>query len=418
MKKYKIVILVCAFTLLGIFIGRVSKTSNVYEKNENNQMKKQVNTISMMLETEAGSGKYEMTTRDSWPTEGYVFNSTLSKCENGGELSWDDTNKKILMSGNISDKCYIYFDVELKTLIDYIRSLYTGTQGENSIYFHDSTLTNGVGDNSYRYAGSSDNVNNYICFGTNESSCPTDNLYRIIGIIDGKIKLIKANYAGSNLLGTDGTYSSGNLYQWSKLSSCSSNVAYADSQGNKLMFLSKNEIAAGLIVSGCNNWNQSSLNTINLNTNFKNSLGTFANIIEPTSFTINNNSYTSDIALISKNDYNFAFSKEYWNISSWTLSSSGDTSYKNNNWVYQEDGNCRWTIEYEEMGSTNTNQIVDLITYDGIYQSISSQQYNGGVIIAESTMTACTIYPTFFISNTVMYKNGSGTASDPIRIEI
>ncbi len=30
----------------------------------------------MMLETEAGSGKYEMTTRDSWPTEGYVFNST------------------------------------------------------------------------------------------------------------------------------------------------------------------------------------------------------------------------------------------------------------------------------------------------------------------------------------------------------
>ncbi len=95
-----------------------------------------------------------------------------------------------------------------------------------------------------------------------------------------------------------------------------------------------------------------------------------------------------------------------------------DTSYKNNNWVYQEDGNCRWTIEYEEDGSTNTNQIVDLITYDSIYQSISSQQYNGSVIIAESTMTACTIYPTFFISNTVMYKNGSGTASDPIRIEI
>ena len=45
----------------------------------------------MMLETEAGSGNYEMSTASSWPTEGYVFNSTLSKCENGGELSWDDT---------------------------------------------------------------------------------------------------------------------------------------------------------------------------------------------------------------------------------------------------------------------------------------------------------------------------------------
>ena len=65
MKKYKIIILVCIFTLLGIFIGRVTNKNNVYKENENNQMKKQVNTISMMLETEAGSGKYEMTTRDS-----------------------------------------------------------------------------------------------------------------------------------------------------------------------------------------------------------------------------------------------------------------------------------------------------------------------------------------------------------------
>ena len=72
MKKYKNVILVCTFALLGIFIGKVTKTSDVYEKKENNQIKKQVNTISMMLETEAGSGKYEITTRDSWLTEGYV----------------------------------------------------------------------------------------------------------------------------------------------------------------------------------------------------------------------------------------------------------------------------------------------------------------------------------------------------------
>lgn len=70
-----------------------------------------------------------------------------------------------------------------------------------------------MGDNSYRYAWASDNVNNYIC------------------------------------LGIDGTYSSGNLYQWSKLSSYPSNVAYADSQGNKLMFLSKNEIAAGQLLA-------------------------------------------------------------------------------------------------------------------------------------------------------------------------
>lgn len=31
-----------------------------------------------------------------------------------------------------------------------------------------------AGDNSYRYAGV--NPNNYVCFGSDEATCPTDNL--------------------------------------------------------------------------------------------------------------------------------------------------------------------------------------------------------------------------------------------------
>ena len=57
---------------------------------DNVEKVKRKDMLSMMLETDAGSGNYELTTRDSWPTEGYIFNSTLSKCENGGKLSWDD----------------------------------------------------------------------------------------------------------------------------------------------------------------------------------------------------------------------------------------------------------------------------------------------------------------------------------------
>ena len=108
-KNIVFVILLVIFTLCGVFIGRQSKVIDVYENNETN-IKKSKNMLSMMLETEAGSGNYEMTTRESWPTEGYIFNTELSKCENGGELSWDDTNKIVLMSGNVSDKCYVYFD--------------------------------------------------------------------------------------------------------------------------------------------------------------------------------------------------------------------------------------------------------------------------------------------------------------------
>ena len=84
-----------------------------------------------------------------------------------------------------------------------------------NIYHHTSSLANGAGDNSYRYAGASDQVNNFVCFGSTTSPCPTDNLYRIIGVfgennhgVTGKqlVKLIKYDYATSNLLGTDGDY--------------------------------------------------------------------------------------------------------------------------------------------------------------------------------------------------------------------
>ena len=70
------------------------------------------NTIGLLLETEVGSGVYKESSSSEYPLDGYKFNSELSKCENGGELSWDDVNKKVVFSGNVSDKCYIYFDKE------------------------------------------------------------------------------------------------------------------------------------------------------------------------------------------------------------------------------------------------------------------------------------------------------------------
>ncbi len=115
-----------AFLVFGIIIGSFSmffynyltNSNDSYENVNNNEVIRYNDTISMMLETEAGSGNYKMTTANGWPTDGYVFNTILSKCENGGELSWDDTNKRVLMSGNVSDKCYVYFDkVVIKPVI-------------------------------------------------------------------------------------------------------------------------------------------------------------------------------------------------------------------------------------------------------------------------------------------------------------
>ena len=87
--------------------------NNKYSENveKRNVINNNMNLVSMMLETEEGSGKYELTTLNSWPTDGYVFNNELSKCENGGNVFWNEELKKVVMKGNISDKCYIYFDL-------------------------------------------------------------------------------------------------------------------------------------------------------------------------------------------------------------------------------------------------------------------------------------------------------------------
>ena len=105
--KFSLFILIL---LIGYSLGKINNMNDVYEEEKIQSPKKNENMLSMMLETEAESGNYEMTTRGSWPSSGYKFNPELSKCENGGELSWDDVNKRVLMSGNTSDKCYVYFD--------------------------------------------------------------------------------------------------------------------------------------------------------------------------------------------------------------------------------------------------------------------------------------------------------------------
>ena len=79
-------------------------------------------------------------------------------------------------------------------LADYIKGLYT-SQGANGLYYHTSSLANSAGDNSYRYAGA--NPNNYVCFGSTASTCPSANLYRIIGVFGNEVKLIKNTSYGN-----------------------------------------------------------------------------------------------------------------------------------------------------------------------------------------------------------------------------
>jgi len=426
MKKIikKIALLLIVFCIgVGVTLLYTNNKYGVYEKEETKQIKKHVDTISMMLETEAKSGNYERTTRESWPTEGYVFNTTLSKCENGGELSWDDEKKVVLMSGNVSDKCYVYFDVYVSprfdeicdetTLACHVAKLYTGTQGENGIYYHDSSLTNGAGDSSYRYSGA--NPNNYVCFGSNESTCLTDNLYRIIGVFGNQVKLIKYDYGTTDELGTDGDYSK-TYKEWGMDSTYKG--TYGD--GERI----------GVYCWNCstqkNTWSESLLNKTNLNTNFINNIGeewankiatttwkvggnTYSNIysktpsvvyqneiVNPvtTNTTDNATEYTAKIGLMYVSDYGFAADPSAWTL---TMGNYNNTTATSTNWMYM--GLYEWTISRRADTSGFAFRVNNVgYVYDGFVSD------------------GFAVRPSFNLESSITYASGSGTQSDPIRI--
>ena len=110
MKKiiFMISLIVCFFLYL-VVINLSNNERDILENSTNDQIIKS-NALTMMYETDVGSGEYQLSTDSEWLGDEYIFNETLSKCENGSTLTWDDENKKVLMQANTSDKCYVYFD--------------------------------------------------------------------------------------------------------------------------------------------------------------------------------------------------------------------------------------------------------------------------------------------------------------------
>ena len=434
MKKHIKLFVVLGILLVGSFSFSLfkgfKKDNMVYKDNKINPLS---SGIAVMFETEAGSSNYEMTTRSEWPTEGYVFNANLSKCENGSELSWDNENKKVLMSGNKSDKCYVYFDVEIPPTIANTCSSGTnlasciktfGNKGSSvsNIYHHDASLTNGAGDNSYRFAGASDQVNNYVCFGSTQSPCPADNLYRIIGVFGDKVKLIKSDYATTALLGADGDYSK--MYtanNWDSSAYKGNNLA--NIAGYTWNYKNNTSINNGY---GSNTWSTSLLNKTNLNKNFITNIGadwaakidmttwkvggnTWANIgtqpaktayqneiVSPvtTNSTDSATEYSAKIGLMYASDYGFAAAPSAWTAN---LNTYNGEAIKNVNWMYM--GLAEWTISRFADFASNA-----FIVY-----------YTGSVTNGRAN-DALALRPVFYLSSSVNYASGSGTAADPILV--
>ena len=507
-NKNKILTIVLIILIIGFVVEKINvNKTDVYEEQNKSSIKKNKNTLSMNLEQTAGAGDYKTVTQSEWPTEGYKFNEELSRCENGSTLSWDDTKKVVVVSGNLSDKCYVYFDIYSppltileacdsgNSLASCITSLADKSESSiTNIYHHDSSLSNGAGDNSYRYAGgdyqvteksmlsgfkyvlsaksssdgvinmycnglkvydstcsstkyytlqydstskqyltykealevsitdgyvTKDNVKNFVCFGSDASICPEDNLYRIIGVFDGKVKLIKWDYANGNLLGTNGDYASS--------SSTDGYLQYDGFQTTIYNYYWNNKLE-----TATNTWSLSELNTINLNTNFLNNIGTtWANKIATTTWKVGGNTeanikdvlpattylneitnpvitnttdnattYSAKIGLMYVSDYGFSAGPSAWTYNMNVYSSRIISSV---NWMRSRIN--EWSITRY---SDSDGYACTLQSNGSVWVQVVNNGYE--------MLSGYSIHPVFFLNPSVIYASGIGTQSDPIRL--
>lgn len=399
MNKKKVTIILMVFIAIFSTFVFVKNNSNFEITNEiNNKSKKNNDLLTMNLEQTAGTGDYKTVTQSEWPTEGYEFNKELSKCENGSEISWDDTKKVVVVSGNLSDKCYVYFDIarfdklcNTSTLACHVAKLYTGTQGENGIYYHNTSLTNGAGDNNYRYAGA--NPNNYICLGSDATTCPDDNLFRIIGVFGDKVKVIKDKSVVKMHWDTS------NYNTWS-ISSLNTylNGTYLTSMGT---LSDKIDVATWKV--GGNTWDNISVSTAKEVYDYE--------IKNPsTTASTGETEYSAKIGLMYVSDYMFAVLQDNWTLVAYN-SNDATKDYravKAENWLYL--GSDEYTITRSSKYSFEVFAIYS-----------SGEVYSYSVSCNSDEPLPCSVYaknarPSFYLISSVEYSGGTGTSSDPIRI--
>ena len=378
LKKSNIFLIAIILFLIAIIsILLINNNTDKVIISSGNSHKENINTsnaLTMMYETEAGSGEYQVSSDTTWPQDGYVFNETLSKCENGGILTWDDENKKVLLQTNTSDKCYVYFDKEPDViyLADYIKNTVYQGDGVNGLYYHDGqgTYTNAdqeAGDNSYRYAGT--NPDNYVCFGDDCSD--ENNLYRIIGVFGSEEKLIKNTNIGNY------AWDSGGSNTWNSSTKPDIRNTLNITFLNTLNITWQNKIATHTYKVGGMDYGYSTTAKQYYDTEVGSSSSSTTDSMK--------------IGLMYVSDYGYAA-----NPSSWTTSL---TNYRNNDWLKSS------STEFFISPRSDTSNIA-------FYQT------GGGVVavITNCVIELWAVRPSFYLNSDVQYISGSGTQSDPFRI--
>ena len=261
---------------------------------------------------------------------------------------------------------------ELKpTLADYVISQYTGTDGDNGLYYHDADLANGAGDNSYRYSGA--NPNNYVCFGSDAASCPSDNLYRIIGVFGNEVKIIKSTSYGNY------AWDSGSDNTWNSSTKPDIRTTLNSTFLGTISSTWQNKIATHAYKVGGMSNSQTNTAKEYYNTEVGSSSSSTPDSMK--------------IGLMYVSDYGFAASNSHWTTELYNYESA-----TSDNWLYL--GSSEWTISR----SSDTTRYAFRVYPAGYVRGNLSVGF------------AFAVRPVFYLNSSINYVSGSGSSADPIRI--
>jgi len=287
------------------------------------------------------------TIEEQWSITLTLVNYDVNQIDNLGKMF---SSKLIIQQ----DKARYDMACDESELACHVIRLYTGTQGDNALYYHNSTLTNGAGDNSYRYAGASESVNNYICLGSDEATCPEANLFRIIGVFGDQTKVIRAKSVGNK--------------QWD--------------------------------TNNSNTWSSSSLNTY-LNGEYLTSLGTIADKIATTTWKVGGGSWSNIATSVPKTAYQNEVGSSASSTTVGYNSNDATKDYRaatSTNWLYL--GSNEWTVSRSSDSANDAFRV----------SSTGSVNYL-------NVTRSCGVRPSFNLLSSITYVSGSGSMSDPVRVK-
>ena len=259
---------------------------------------------------------------------------------------------------------------------------------DETLYHHDGSLENGINDNSYRFAGASSTVNNYVCFGSTTTPCPKNNLYRIIGVFDNqvgenqteqRVKLIKSTSVGNIKWDTGGK----NTWSTSSLNTYLNNNFL-----NAFDETTKGKIADTTWKVGGNTY--SKIRDVVPSVAYQNE------VVSPvtTNTTDNATDYSAKVGLMYASDYGFAAASSAWTS---TLYDYDGAAIKSANWMYL--GATEWTISRRADYS------------GGAFYVNSDGRVNSSLVYYYFA-----VRPVFYLSSSVNYASGDGTKNSPIRV--